>query len=1241
MPSDFVWHLNRYTSIEFGQQHYDFLAKLLSWSLHRNVRTTRRDNQVQYTMGENQHVLELHAGMYADEFLSSNGDATRVARSARRRNGLIVGKCHDPDPDKWASTWAAGFPVPRGYLHLIEMVRILRSLHILAHEVYTEILRATSVDLPILPYVVIAEPNKGMSGFIHLKWWLSFNKLHHQYGLNVVVYTCDCCSTGVSAFKLLNTPSAAMVAQGVTYLGLNRPYWKYFAAYVRPAYPTDSPHFKRTPHGIPPPKFVILDPPHGIRSCWRGLASEDKKLLFNCTDIDDIGSYQMASMLGFQELARDTSLEKYGLKAVININEFFEQRTEKAFNMIKLQTIQLYATHEATKNDKATRLALKGLYFIFEPFRNKNLTNPHWAVEMVSRGFHVWEFQQRYVRHAVAAKPVHDFMFSYQVLEQFCSLSQGLVLWYLTWHRHRNGDPKWKWARCQVTRINEDLQEDLHRRVRQQTRRNDVNCTVAEFLEFLTRSLEASDSELWLRSNGMDASNFPAGTCQTKDGDGSLGLWVEPGESVAAAKQKLSFKSQVPDKDYDRFADALAAAWEKGFMWARKTWEEEFPISVQQLEVVRQWSYPASGLPVFPDFTAERPAGMRIAAGHVSSTQLPSKTVEMDDTILSEKAKRAMQKIAEDIRKERESHKDQENAGDIGGVDDVDDSVEGLPRFYDLAAEAQDYRDGQTSDWDSLSLTAKAKKKERVGDSDMPMNMAVQSALLEGKDGAIWHTDQVLSKEFRSDRVPVSRDRRFWVFRMPEWRVAMLEGHDSTYGTCFIVKWSTVNRFAVVRIRSMAIGKTKVHSFKWDAKDRNHSFRVEVMTPTQVVETRSQLYATSGYHIGPITSALVLQPVELLRNPDSSGTGLLVVDEICKLKKKKLQQIVVNEGFLQLEVAKMSGRKKNKMTLECVEGWGQEPCTRCRSSWFGPKKGCLVRCKVCTRVFHQQCYKPKIMAKDKDDWTCQVCSGQDTDLCEKCGWEWSQQAEDADSSDEDDNQLLQCEACQKWYHQYCHAPIIKPIPATFQCTSCAPEAWAKEIAARAVKAAKVAKAKEDAKVKEAAAMKAKADAAAGKAAAGSGGAAAGGSGGAAIAAEPITTGSLVEVVYKGWDKRCHGRKYPGVVADVNNNGSLYIQYDDDDSEDDVDMDRVQLDVTAIAAERAAEEAVLAEASGVGRKRGGQSAHDKCLHEDARVPAAARMGFRNATTRRESGTWTGLDPAACAREKKQQQQQSKK
>jgi len=298
------------------------------------------------------------------------------------------------------------------------------------------------------------------------------------------------------------------------------------------------------------------------------VATDGKKIAFFCSNENDIGGYLCANMRGFQTLARDTSLEKYGLKTVVSVNEFFEQRTEKAYNMIKVSTIQLYASHPATANDKATLLALKGLYFIFEPYRNKQLTNPFWAVEMVSRGFHVWYIQHTYVRDAAKVTPVHDFTLSYQVHEQFHSLAQGLVCWYLIWHRHRKGHPKWKWQHCQVYRINENAQEDIHRKVRNQTRRNDVNCTIAEFLDFLSRALEAADSELWLRENGMANAAFPAGTCQTKGTD-TLGLWVDPGETKEKAHAKLSFKNDTIPEDYDLFAEKLAQNWEKGFMWAQ------------------------------------------------------------------------------------------------------------------------------------------------------------------------------------------------------------------------------------------------------------------------------------------------------------------------------------------------------------------------------------------------------------------------------------------------------------------------------------------------------------------------------------------------------------------------------------------------------------------------------------------------------------------------------------------------
>ena len=175
----------------------------------------------------------------------------------------------------------------------------------------------------------------------------------------------------------------------------------------------------------------------------------------------------------------------------------------------------MYASHPATCKDSATYIGCLGLYFLFEPYKNKELTNPFWATEMVSRGFHIWDIQHRYVRHAVAATPVNDYTMSYQVHEQFHSMAMGLVNWFLIWHRHKNGDPLRKWHACSPCRLNEDLQEDMHRRVRQQTRNNSVHANFAEFLLFLSRALQSLDSQLWLQENSLDPTFFPSGNCQS------------------------------------------------------------------------------------------------------------------------------------------------------------------------------------------------------------------------------------------------------------------------------------------------------------------------------------------------------------------------------------------------------------------------------------------------------------------------------------------------------------------------------------------------------------------------------------------------------------------------------------------------------------------------------------------------------------------------------------------------------
>ena len=123
-------------------------------------------------------------------------------------------------------------------------------------------------------------------------------------------------------------------------------------------------------------------------------------------------------------------------------------------------------------------------------------------------------------------------------------------------------------------------------------------------------------------------------------------------------------------------------------MWARGEWQANFPISVQQLQLHRRWDHVASHLPVFPDYSKTRPAGMVIASGPVQTTQVPAAVVgDIDESIMTEQAKKALKKVEEGIRKEREQWED---TGEEAGDENVDGGVaqSGIGRVYAISDQA-------------------------------------------------------------------------------------------------------------------------------------------------------------------------------------------------------------------------------------------------------------------------------------------------------------------------------------------------------------------------------------------------------------------------------------------------------------------------------------------------------------------------------------------------------------------------
>ena len=358
------------------------------------------------------------------------------------------------------------------------------------------------------------------------------------------------------------------------------------------------------PYGIPAPKQIFFDPPHGIRNVRRNADANDKHLVMEATNIDDVQSYKKFSLDGLREVARNISLPAYGLSKILNINTWFEQRSNAAFHMIKLETIYMFEA--ACPADVATALALKACYFSFEPYKNHCLNNPFWITEMLARGSGIWELQERYITKVLKATPKADFLFSYQVLQQIVSLTQGGVNYLLTFHRHQCGTDR-KWHKATLARINQDVLEGLHSKVRNQTRNNNVNCNAAEFQDFLSRSLIEMTDEMWLTEWGVPEELFhDPKSCQdplTK----TLGLWVEVPFTSEYCYKRQSYLSDPPPACYDAFMAKATEAWNRGKNWARHEYAKVLPVAHQQFVHERQWQE-TNGTRVMHIF--QRPEGM-------------------------------------------------------------------------------------------------------------------------------------------------------------------------------------------------------------------------------------------------------------------------------------------------------------------------------------------------------------------------------------------------------------------------------------------------------------------------------------------------------------------------------------------------------------------------------------------------------------------------------------------------------
>merc|ERR1712054_270523 len=104
----------------------------------------------------------------------------------------------------------------------------VRNTNRLSAEVHTEMFRSLTSDAANLVYNIWPEASAGFSGFLHMKMWLQSVGIAHTNHLNLVVFCTDSCSTGVSAARMLTTPTDELVQKGVTYTGLDVHDYRYF-----------------------------------------------------------------------------------------------------------------------------------------------------------------------------------------------------------------------------------------------------------------------------------------------------------------------------------------------------------------------------------------------------------------------------------------------------------------------------------------------------------------------------------------------------------------------------------------------------------------------------------------------------------------------------------------------------------------------------------------------------------------------------------------------------------------------------------------------------------------------------------------------------------------------------------------------------------------------------------------------------------------------------------------------------
>ena len=271
---------------------------------------------------------------------------------------------------------------------------------------------------------------------------------------------------------------------------------------------------------------------------------------------------------------------------------------------------------------------------------------------------------------------------------------------------------------------------------------------------------------------------------------------------------------------------------------------------------------------------------------------------------------------------------------------------------------------------------------------------------------------------FSKDRGP-----RFWVSILRDART-LPPGHNCTWGTIVLVS-----------ISGGVIAVGRVHRFEGDTTtsckikcrmDTKQLYLVELCH--EILSTNTQKkFAPSGCYFTAKNKEILEVPMRV--QPATNGESACVLDECDWAPLVQLYGKFVDHSSL----FAIDGLVRPVATPEENDD-ANDPmlakCCRCGSGWSFDQTGKMTRCGgVCARWFHQGCVDAPATPGPPcpDDWECARCTGDDDAICHFCDKEWYNDMlllHDNSRNPYYTGFTLQCNGCNRWWHQVCHDPPI-------------------------------------------------------------------------------------------------------------------------------------------------------------------------------------------------------------------------